>query len=74
MGKASDEGCDRAVRSHNEGLPAGDTGYADKFKMVAGEWRGHIVEKEDEMKGSIIKTTDSALTRTEDLAAAEMSL
>lgn len=45
MGKDSDEGCDRAVRSHNEGLPAGDTGYADRFKMVAGERMEHTLQR-----------------------------
>lgn len=73
MDKASDEGCDRAVRSYNERLPAGDTRFADRFTMVAGEGT-HIVEKEDEEKSTIIKTPDSSLTSREDLAAAEMSL
>lgn len=40
--KASDKGCDRAVRSYNEGLLVGDMGYADRLKMVAGEWTGHM--------------------------------
>lgn len=67
MDKASDEGCDGAVRSHNEGLPAGDTVYAEKYKMVAGD----MVEKEDEEKHTILKTSDLSLTSRGDIAASE---
>lgn len=42
MDKASDEGCHRARIKYNEGLSAGDTGYTDRYEMVAEEQRGRI--------------------------------